>query len=173
MLLNISDALTSEGKVEQKQAVMEADSFQSRMGEFRILEKKPIEFTLTNLSAGKARMEGKTDISFQAVCDRCLEDVEVTLPIAFDRVVYAPDHVEAEDADTAPFMEGYQLDVETLMHHEILENWPAKILCREDCKGVCPVCGKNLNYGECGCDTFVPDPRMAVIKDIFERNKEV
>ena len=63
MLLNISDALTSEGKVEQKQAALEADSFKSRMGEFKILEKKPIEFTLTNLSAGKARMEGKTDIS--------------------------------------------------------------------------------------------------------------
>ncbi len=43
---------------------------------------------------------------------------------------------------------------------------------KDDCKGICPVCGQNLNEKECGCDTFVPDPRMAVIQDIF-KNKEV
>jgi len=48
-----------------------------------------------------------------------------------------------------------------------------KILCREDCKGVCPVCGQNRNERDCGCDTFVPDPRMAAINTIFHGNKEV
>ena len=44
---------------------------------------------------------------------------------------------------------------------------------RPDCKGLCPVCGKDLNTGACGCDTFVPDPRMAAIMDVFNANKEV
>ena len=48
-----------------------------------------------------------------------------------------------------------------------------KILCKEDCKGLCSVCGKDLNEGKCDCDTFVPDPRMAAIMDIFRENKEV
>ncbi len=74
--------------------------------------------------------------------------------------------------DDQNFMDGFSLDVDALVHDEILMNWPAKILCKDDCKGICPVCGQNLNEGECGCDTFVPDPRMAVIQDIF-KNKEV
>ena len=71
------------------------------------------------------------------------------------------------------FMDGWQLDVEAFVYDEILVNWPAKILCKEDCKGICPVCGQNRNLKECGCDTFVPDPRMAAIQDIFNANKEV
>ncbi|MBO4749763.1 MAG: DUF177 domain-containing protein, partial [Lachnospiraceae bacterium] len=65
------------------------------------------------------------------------------------------------------------LNTETLLYNELMENWPAKILCKEDCKGLCPVCGKNLNEGECGCDRFVPDPRLAGIQDLFKRMKEV
>ena len=78
-----------------------------------------------------------------------------------------------EEIDDLSFMEGYQLNTETLLYNEILENWPAKILCKDDCKGLCPVCGKNRNDGDCGCDTFVPDPRMAAIKDVFNACKEV
>ena len=70
-------------------------------------------------------------------------------------------------------MEGYSIDTELLLHDEITVNWPVKILCREDCKGLCPVCGHDLNEGDCGCDTFVPDPRMAAIFDKLESTKEV
>ena len=48
-----------------------------------------------------------------------------------------------------------------------------KFLCRPDCKGLCSVCGKDLNEGACGCDTFVPDPRLAAIRDILNGDKEV
>ena len=47
------------------------------------------------------------------------------------------------------------------------------VLGHEDCMGICKVGGKNLNDGACGCDDFVPDPRMAVIKDFLNVNKEV
>ena len=57
--------------------------------------------------------------------------------------------------------------VEELLRNEIVINWPMKILCRPDCRGICRQCGQDLNTGTCDCDTFVPDPRMAVIKDIF------
>ena len=80
---------------------------------------------------------------------------------------------EDEAVDDLSFMEGYQLNVETFVYNEIIGSWPAKILCKEDCKGLCSVCGQNRNERECGCDTFVPDPRMAAIQDIFNANKEV
>ena len=66
-----------------------------------------------------------------------------------------------------------RLNVENLIFNEILMNWPMKVLCKADCKGICKMCGKDLNLGECGCDTFVPSPGLAGIKEIFNANKEV
>ena len=105
---------------------------------------------------------------------RCLAEVPLTMELDFDRIVTSPDvTTEEEETDDLSFMEGYQLNVETFVYNEIIGNWPAKILCKEDCKGICPKCGQNLNIKDCGCDTFVPDPRMAAIQDIFNAGKEV
>ncbi len=174
MLVNLSDVLTSEGKQVQEEAVLEMTSFKCRMGSYEILEKTPVSFTFTNIEDGKARVEGSVWLKFKAECDRCLAEVPVILDLGFDRIVVSPDVTTEEEAvDDLSFMEGYQLNVETFVYNEIIGNWPAKILCKEDCKGICPVCGQNLNIKDCGCDTFVPDPRMAAIQNIFNASKEV
>jgi len=174
MLVNLSDVLTSTGKVVNTTVTLEMTEFTSRLGAFRIEEKSPVEFTFTNIGVNKAKVEGSVKLTFATECDRCLEAVPTTLNLVFDRVVTAPDVTTEEEEDSRPeYMEGYQLNVETFVYNEILINWPVKILCKESCKGVCMKCGQNLNTGECGCDTFVPDPRMAVIQDIFNANKEV
>lgn len=172
MLVNISDVLTSEGMRTTREIPLEMTCFESGMGNFEIISKSPISFIFTNVGDGKARLTGTAELTFRAVCDRCLTEVPVTLNLEFDRMVTSPG-VEDENADDLGFMDGYQLDVEAFLHNEILVNWPVKILCKEDCRGICPVCGQNRNREECGCDTFVPDPRMAVIQDIFNKNKEV
>lgn len=172
MLVNLSDALTLQGKTEQLEVQTESDSFDGVYGSFDITEKSPVSLTAWNTGDGKAEVEGNVRLTFATQCDRCLADVLTVLDIKFDRTVTSPD-AETEDEDSRQFMDGYQLDVDALVQNEILVNWPVKILCKEDCRGICPKCGQNLNMGECGCDTFVPDPRMAVLKDIFESNKEV
>lgn len=175
MLVNLSDVLTTRGKVLMEDIPLETDNFASGAGRFEILEKSPVSFTFSNIGQDKARVEGDCRLVFRAACDRCLTEVPVTLELSFDRVVVSPDTVAREEdaEDNSSLMDGYQLDVEALVYDEIIVNWPVKILCREDCKGVCPVCGQNRNERECGCDTFVPDPRMAAIQDIFNANKEV
>lgn len=173
MLLNLSEVLTSEGKVVNATAELEMTGFASRLGEYLITEKSPVEFTFTNIGVDKAKVEGSVRLVFDTRCDRCLQEVPTTLNLVFDRVVTSPEMITEEEEDDTFFMEGYHLNVETFVYNEILVNWPMKILCKADCKGTCPVCGRNLNVGECDCDTFVPDPRMAVIKDIFNANKEV
>ncbi len=172
MLVNLSDVLTSEGRQEKREVPLELASFESGQGSFEIIEKEPVSFVFTNIEAGKARIEGSVTLTFRVNCDRCLAEMPLTLALEFDRLATSPD-VEDEDADDAGFMDGYQLDVEAFVHNEIVVGWPAKILCREDCRGICPKCGRDLNTGDCGCDTFVPDPRMAAIQDIFNANKEV
>ena len=174
MLVNLSDVLTSAGKVENTTVPLEMNDFTSKLGSFLITEKTPAAFTFTNIGVDKAKVEGSVKITFATECDRCLTEVPTVLELTFDRVVTSPGVTAEDEADEKPdYMEGYQLNVETFVQHEILENWPMKILCKEDCKGVCPKCGQNLNERDCGCDTFVPDPRMAVLKDIFNANKEV
>lgn len=174
MLINLSDVLTTEGKQIQESAALEMESFDSRMGNYRIMEKSPVVFTFTNIGKEKARAEGKVSLKLQAQCDRCLTEVPVSLELSFDRIVTSPEAAaEEEEIDDLSFMEGYYLNVETFVYNEILGNWPAKILCKEDCKGICPKCGQNLNLKDCGCDTFVPDPRMAALQDIFNASKEV
>ena len=63
--------------------------------------------------------------------------------------------------------------MDKLVLDEILVNWPDKVLCSEDCKGVCGSCGKDLNLGTCDCQDTGLDLRMAVIQDIFKGFKEV
>ena len=78
-----------------------------------------------------------------------------------------------EELDECGYISGTELDAEQLLYNEILINWPIRVLCKDDCKGICSRCGANLNIQECGCDTTELDPRMAVISDIFSKFKEV
>ncbi|MCD8037797.1 MAG: DUF177 domain-containing protein [Lachnospiraceae bacterium] len=174
MLVNLSDVFVNEGCVQEMSVPYEADVFTSGIGTFEIKEKSPVALKLSNIGHSKVLVEGSVKLTFLLACDRCLADVDHTFDLSFRSEVVSPDYAgaDAEDYDS-DFMEQYHLDADKLINNEILLNWPVKILCRQDCKGICKVCGKNLNDGECGCDDFVPDPRMAMFKDIFEANKEV
>ena len=108
-------------------------------------------------------------------CSRCLEDVDTEFVIEFDKELdMKMDDGERQKAlDEHSYIEGYNLDVDELVYGEILVNWPVKVLCKEDCKGICSVCGTNLNLSTCSCETTDLDPRMAKIRDIFSKFKEV
>lgn len=175
MLVNLTDVFTNEGQVRELNVSYDADTFANQFGTFLIKEKSPAALRLSNIGQSKALVQGGIKLIFTLVCDRCLRDVDYTFDLSFERVVVSPDYTgnETEDEDSSELMEGYHLNVDELINDELLLNWPMKILCREDCKGICKSCGRNLNDGECGCDDFVPDPRMAAIKDLFNANKEV
>ena len=175
MLLNLSDVFMEQGVVVRKSAEVDLQEVTILGTRYPVKQKSPVELVFTNLEPGKAIIEGKASIRFDAFCDRCLKETEVVLELQPKRFTVTPELADREwdEVDDLSFMEGYELNLETLIYNEIVENWPAKILCKEDCKGLCLMCGKNLNEGECGCDRFVPDPRMAAIKDLFNAGKEV
>lgn len=174
MLLNVTDVLTSEGKQEEKEVVFEADAFRYGGSSFAICAKEPVHLSLSNVEKGKALLKGNAKLSVKLYCDRCLKEVIHDFDVDFDRALHSPDFsVERELLEEGYDLVGYQIDIEELVSDEISVNWPMKVLCKPDCKGICSVCGKNLNDGPCGCDTFIPDPRMAKIKDIFNEGKEV
>lgn len=175
MLLNLTDVLTSEEKTRSEDIAIEMEAFESRMGRFFITKKSPLHLEMRNVKSGCAEIKGHAEITQVMCCDRCLKEIPVDITLDFVRDVFSPDVMDSEIADDSDtgLMEGYQLNIEVLVYNELLMNQPEKVLCKPDCKGICKKCGKDLNEGECGCDTFVPDPRMAVLQDIFNANKEV
>ena len=175
MLLNLSDVFKEQDKVLRQTTPVEMNSFQLGDMEYELAEKSDAEWTISNIEPGRVKIEGIAKLIFIAPCDRCLKDVNVNIDLAPERYAVPVESLDPEDeeVDDLSFMEGYNLNTETLLYNEIMENWPAKILCKEDCKGLCLICGRDLNEGECGCDRFVPDPRLAGIKDLFKVCKEV
>ncbi|HJA93670.1 MAG TPA: DUF177 domain-containing protein [Candidatus Eisenbergiella merdipullorum] len=174
MLINLTDIFTEEGKSVAMEVPLELTGVDFQGEHFMILEKTPVRLALSNRGAGRAQVEADAEVAVGMKCDRCLKDVTERFELHVDAEVVSPERANEEEAEEqSSFMKGYQLDVDSLISNEIFTCWPLKVLCREDCKGLCRVCGKDLNEGECGCDTFVPDPRMAAIMDIFRENKEV
>lgn len=101
-------------------------------------------------------------------CDRCGKDASSTHEIDISRVLVR--EIAGEDNDEFLLVEGEKLDLYELCRSEIILNLPMKHLCSEDCKGACPICGKNLNDGECGCETKWTDPRLEALSKLLEQN---
>lgn len=173
MLINLTDVLSCEEKVVKRTVETELQSFDISLGSFPLTEEKPLTLILTNLGDDKLLIEGEFSVKAQIPCDRCLTEVEVPIDVSFEKEVDMKLSAEGriDDLDETDFINGYNLDTVKLVYGELLVNWPMKILCKPDCKGICRKCGKNLNDGPCGCDTVELDPRMAVIAEIFKNSK--
>ena len=111
-------------------------------------------------------MHATATVVFNGVCVRCAEPFEKTLTIPMEHVLVTS--LGNADNDELLLVENYRLDLTTLTVSDVLLELPSKQLCRQDCKGLCPQCGKNLNEGLCGCRVESGDPRLAVLKQLLE-----
>ena len=76
--------------------------------------------------------------------------------------------IRDRDSDAYIQVDSGSLDLDELLRADILLELPTKYLCREDCKGLCAVCGKNLNDGPCNCNLHQIDPRLEVLKQLID-----
>ena len=175
MQIHLSDVTDSEGKHIQLQPELELDKISFQMGDYPILEKTPVELEITNTGNKVLELKGIGSVTVGIPCDRCLEQVAVKIPYEIEQKLdmKKSDTERVQDLDENDYLTGMDLDVDRLVYLEVLMSWPLKVLCREDCKGICSQCGKNLNKGSCGCAEEPKDPRMAAISDIFSKFKEV
>ena len=111
-------------------------------------------------------MHATATVVFNGVCDRCAEPFEKTLTIPMEHVLVTS--LGNADNDELLLVQNYRLELTTLTVSDVLLDLPSKQLCRKDCKGLCPHCGKNLNEGLCGCRVESGDPRLAVLKQLLE-----
>ena len=151
------------------------DEIRRKDGRYAVLYKEPLQIRMIHLKDRQYEISASTKLVIAIPCDRCLKEVEYEMPIELEKKI----DLDKEDAeleegfDESDFIDGYHLDVDKMLYSEILLGWPAKVLCTDDCKGMCNVCGQNLNQGTCDCEDTSLDPRMSVVRDLFKNFKEV
>ncbi len=119
-------------------------------------------------TAGVLVMTGLIQTCLHGVCDRCatdfLRDVEIPLDVV---LVDALSNEENEDEWVFP-LEGDNANLEEIVRTVFVLNVDSKMLCKEDCEGICCRCGKNLNDGPCGCQKEL-DPRFAALRQLLDK----
>ncbi len=98
-------------------------------------------------------------------CDRCLTAFGRDMTVPIERILVSS--LNNEENDDFVLLENYQLPLDDLVEEELILNLPSKNLCRKDCRGLCPQCGKNLNEGLCGCRSDTTDPRLEVLRQLI------
>ena len=116
--------------------------------------------------AGYMYIHADVSLRFGTQCARCAEPVDGEMNFSFEKDI-ANGGVD-EDNDDYIFVKNQKIDLAEPLEEELLLVLPAKTLCRDDCRGLCPKCGKNLNLGDCDCERSQGDPRLAVLKTLLK-----
>ena len=125
------------------------------------------EGTVRN-TAGVLMMTGSIRTTIHGTCDRCASDFDRDIDIPVN-VVLVTEMANEENEDEWVFpLEGDSADLDDIVRTVFVLNLDSKLLCSEDCKGLCHRCGKNLNEGPCDCRKEL-DPRFAALKQLLEK----
>lgn len=173
MIIDISKIILTKNKEEKLNCSVDSEYIDYKHSLFTIKNNKPFELIVVNVDAKHLNISCNTSLDVVIPCDRCLEDVDCSFDISIDKSFKINDGIITEEDDDFSFINEGELDVDRLLFDEILVDWPSKVLCKNDCKGICPKCGANLNTSPCDCERNVIDPRMAKFQDVFKEFKEV
>jgi len=158
---------------------------QYQMGELDLaghefsLQRPPLVTGRVDRSGMDMRLRGEVSTVVEAPCDRCLR--EVTIPIHRQvELFYTPKdtatgqggetELQARDLDFAVY-ENEEIDLDELVREQLELSLPARVLCHEDCRGLCPQCGTDLNVEQCQCQPPM-DPRWQALADLRDKAGE-
>lgn len=165
MELNLLPVLNCEGK---RLPVDVSFEIESRQGDlFRILSPVVLKGQVVNIG-GCLEFEAKGSATLEFMCDRCCdtfsEEVVFNIEEKFKKEESAD--IPQENPDITVIV-GNVIDLDEIAYDGLALSMPSKILCSEDCKGLCANCGKNLNEGQCECDTRPIDPRFDILDKLL------
>src|SRR5262245_48854085 len=170
--LNLNKIRTAEERFEQ---VYTPEQFGGG-DDFRVAEPIALAFDIFK-SKEQFRLIGTVQTTLELPCSRCLDPFLLPVDQRFD-LRYQPHaqntgegerEIEEDDLTTA-FYENDAIDLGQLMREQFYLALPMKPLCRDDCKGLCPICGANLNRTTCDCTRSWDDPRLSALKELRIKN---
>lgn len=147
------------------------------VAELAIVFYKPFEVhgEVTNKS-GYINLRLCAEVPFDTVCARCLKTIRKVQSVSLDKTVAVKGTLEDENADEVVddylLIEDGFLDVASPVLEQLMLSLPIKSLCKEDCAGLCPRCGRDLNEGKCDCPEHEPDPRLACLAALLEDGED-
>ena len=134
---------------------------------YPVSEPVAAEGTVRN-TAGVLVMTGSIQTTIHGTCDRCAADFDRDIDFPIDVVLVTELSNEENEDETVFPLEGDSADLEEIVRTIFVLNLDSKLLCKEDCKGICCRCGTNLNDGPCNCQKEL-DPRFAALKQLLEK----
>ncbi|MBM6924368.1 YceD family protein [Pseudoflavonifractor phocaeensis] len=126
-----------------------------------------IQGTVRNM-AGALLLEGSAVSTLELVCDRCLKPFSQPLDLPVSTLL--AETLEDEENDEIVLLEDGCLDLDELFTTALVLSMDSKHVCSEDCKGLCPTCGTDLNQGPCGCRKEI-DPRLAALAQLLDKDE--
>jgi uncharacterized protein len=173
MLLDLS---RFRGDVDRISRQYAPEAFDLTDDEFRLVG--PVDFsTEVRKDAKKVRLVGRVRTTLEVPCSRCLDPFPIAVDAPFD-LLFLPDEaasaddeqeVREEDAGVSYYKDDV-IDLGDVMREQFYLALPMKPLCKDDCRGLCPVCGVNRNRETCACKTEWVDPRMESLRDLLKDN---
>ncbi len=146
--------------------------------EYRIVEDVRLQ---GRLSKKDDRYQLKADVRtvLELACGRCLEPFRLPLDLQVE-LTYQPQPSGSEDPDvelaeedlSTSYYRDHVLDLGEMLREQFYLALPMRPLCRDDCKGLCPHCGTNLNTGTCACDARWQDPRLAGLQAFLNKKTD-
>ena len=171
MQIHLSDALSKAEQTKSYTVPLEMEQVIYYGRPYPITEKKPVALSIYHKGDKKLVLTFEVSMTTEIPCDRCV--APVTVPLNFTGEVEVDMSLTAEERianmDEAAFINGYTLDVDKLVEGEMFVQMPMKVLCSDDCKGLKGKKGTTPEPGTCDCEEAGLDPRMAVIRDIFQK----
>jgi uncharacterized protein len=167
------------GPLERVERTFPPAAFDPQDDEYRVVAPVELSMDVQKLGADVFGVAGHVRTRLEAECSRCAEPFEIPVDATFD-LRYVPHaqnagegelEVAEDDLTTAYHREGL-LDVVELLREQFVLALPMKPLCTEDCRGLCPQCGTNLNRTQCGCAPKWEDPRLAGLRTLLSGDKE-
>lgn len=116
--------------------------------------------------AGIVESQLNCKVEYAGFCDRCLKETVVSYNVPIVRTIVT--NLENEENDDITVVTDMQLDLEDFCYPDIVMSLPTKVLCRDDCRGLCPDCGKDLNVDSCNCTNTEIDPRLAALAELLK-----
>ena len=167
MRLGLSQIIDRPGESVSYSTVVDLSDLQYGTS-FPVTEPVKAEGTVRN-TAGVLVMKGEITTCIHGVCDRCAAEFDREMEIPIDAVLVTELANEENEDEWVFTLEGDSADLDDIVRTIFVLNMDSKLLCSDDCKGMCCRCGKNLNEGPCTCQKEL-DPRFAALKQLL--NKE-
>lgn len=163
---NISESGVHIKALEEPEWLVNLPELCSEGHGIRLLSKIGIDLQVTRVLK-EVTVTGNVQLSIQTSCSRCVEPVRIELSPYVSLVLSPADKISDEDDDLEH--ETYrddEIDLSNYLMEQIAISLPIKVVCNEDCKGLCTICGTNLNQETCTCESEKVNPRFAILKNL-------